>query len=165
MLGLCLSPAFSPGQKQPPDSNLRLAEEDIRLAAFLYLLDVDRGPDPDYSIYCLTVDSNAPGDHHDPSDSLLKRFPQSHRTIRKFSECEVVKKPKDLFHAVKDRQSGKPAWMISLSSIEWVDEQKVRLKASRYCGGLCGWWSTVELTFNDGNWKAAIAPGADIFVS
>jgi hypothetical protein len=30
-----------------------------------------------------------------PLAALMKRFPRMHRTIRKFSECGVVEKPKD----------------------------------------------------------------------
>jgi len=62
-------------------------------------------------------------------------------------------------------QTGKAAWMISLSSITWVNDHKVRVGGTRYCGGLCGWWSTLQVTLRDGKWKATIAPGASIMVS
>jgi hypothetical protein len=169
---LVLGPLCLAHKRLPSNQNLRSAqEEDIREAAFLYLFGVGTGPDPDYSHYCLSVDSMGFSDRHDPSDSLLKRFSQTRRTIRRFSECELVDKheepgnPEDLFAAVKDKESGKPAWIISLGPITWVNGHKVRVEGERYCGGLCGWSATLEVTFRNRKWKARIAPGASIMVS
>jgi hypothetical protein len=62
---------------EPSEKDKRSAqEEDIREAAFLYLFEVGTGPDPDYSFFCLSVDSDGLKDPHDPSDALMKRFPQ-----------------------------------------------------------------------------------------
>ena len=110
-----LVPCVTAQKPEPSEKDKRSAqEEDIREAAFLYLFGFDPGPDVDYSFFCLSVDSDGFKDQHDPSDGLMKRFPRMHRTIRKSSECEVVEKPKDLFSSVKDKKSGKSAWMISL---------------------------------------------------
>ena len=106
-------------QKQPSNPDLRSAqEEDIREAVFLYLFKVGTGPDPDYSFFCLSVDSDGFKSLHDPSDALMKRFPSTRRTLRKFSECEIVKKPKDsLFGAIRDKQTGKQrGWFLCLPS-------------------------------------------------
>ena len=169
---LVLAPLCLAQKKQSSNRDLRSAqEEDIREAAFVYLFAVGTGPDPDYPHYCLSVDSKGFDDRHDPSDSLLKRFPQARRTIRKLSECEIVAKheepgnPEDLFAAVKDKESGKPAWIISLGPITWVNGHKVRVEGERYCGGLCGWWATLEVTLRNGKWKVRIAPGESIMVS
>jgi len=140
-------------------------EEDIREAVFLYLFEVGTGPDPDYSFFCLSVDSNGFTDLHDPSALLLKRFPRMHRTIRKASECEVLKKPKDFFSAVRDKQSEKPAWMISVTSIDWINDHEIRVRGTRYCGGLCMWSTVLKATLKDGKWKVGFAPGALLFVS
>jgi hypothetical protein len=165
-LGACLLASSSCSQNQLSNLALRPAqEEDIREVAFLYLFNVGTGPDPDYSFYCLSVDSEGFKDHHDPSDALLKKFTRMHRTLRKFSECEIVKKPKDLFSAIRDKQTGKAAWWISVSPIEWVNDHEVRVRGSRYCGGLCGWWSTLQATLPDGKWKVTVAPGASVMVS
>ncbi len=52
-LGVCFLPAAVLAQNQPsiPDSRTT-QEEDIREAAFLFLLEIGTGPNPDYSIYC-----------------------------------------------------------------------------------------------------------------
>jgi len=134
-LGVCFLPAAVLAQNQPsiPDSRTT-QEEDIREAAFLFLLEIGTGPNPDYSIYCLAVNSSGLTSGDDPSEALLKRFPRMHRTIRKSSNCEIINKPKDLFSAVRDKQSGKPAWMISLTSIYWLNHKEVRVGGARYCG-------------------------------
>lgn len=148
--------AQTPGQ--PSETDKRSAQEgDIREAAFLYLLDVGPGPGPDYS-FCLSVDSDGFKDH-DPSDAPMKRFPRMHRTIRKFSECEVVEKPKDSFSSVKDKKSGKSAWLISVSELFWVNDHEVRIYAKRFCGGLCMWSSTLQATLQEGKWHVTLAPG------
>lgn len=163
---LVVAPSARAQNQQSSESNLRSAqEEDIRVAAFLYLFDVETGPDPDYSFYCLSVDSDGFKVHHDPSDSLMKRFPRMHRTLRKVSECEIVSKPKDWFTAIKDKQSGKAGWMISLSSILWINEHEVRVGGTRYCGGLCLWSSILQATLVEGKWKVALAPNGYVFVS
>lgn len=160
-LGVCFLPAavLAQNQQSIPDSRTT-QEEDIREAAFLFLLD-GTGPYPDYSVYCLAVNSS--GD--DQSEALLKHFPRMHRTIRKSSDCEIIKKPKDLFSAVRDKQSGKPAWMISLTSIYWLNDKEVRVGGARYCGGLCSWSSILQVTLQDGKWKVRIAPDAYVLVS
>jgi len=140
-------------------------EEDIREAAFLYLFEVGAGPDPDYSSLCLSVDSDGFKDQHDPSDTLMKRFPRMHRMIRKFSEGEVVEKPKDLFSSVKDKKSGTSAWIISVSEIFWVNDHEVQMHATRFCGGLCIWSSTLQATLREGKWHVTLLPGAYVFVS
>ena len=136
-LGVCFLPAavLAPNQPSIPDSRTT-QEEDIREAAFLFLFEIGTGPDPDFSFYCLSVNSSGLTSGDDPSETLLKRFPRMHRTIRKSSNCEIVKKPKDLFSAVRDKQTGKPAWMISLTSIDWLGDKEVRVGGARYCGGL-----------------------------
>jgi hypothetical protein len=165
-LGVCFLPAAVLAQNQPsiPDSRTT-QEEDIREAAFLFLFEIGTGPDPDYSFYCLSVNSSGLTSGDDPSEALLKRFPRMHRTIRKASNCEIVKKPKDLFSGVRDKQSGKQAWMISLTSINWLNDKEVRVGGARYCGGLCLWSSTLQATLQDGKWKVRIAPGASVLVS
>jgi hypothetical protein len=166
-LGMCCLPIPILAQKQPSNADSRSAqEEDIREAAFLYLFNVGTGPDPDYSVYCLSVDSDGVKNLHDPSDALMKRFPPMHRTLRKFSECEIVKKPKDsLFGTIRDKQTGKTAWMVSLTSIEWVNDHEARIGGDRYCGGLCAWGTTLQATLQDGKWKVTIVPGASVWVS
>lgn len=165
-LGECSISLSSFAQNQTPNLEPRVGqEEDIREAAFLFLFEVGTGPDPDYSLYCLSVDSDGPRALHDPSDALLERFPRMHRTIRKASECEVLKKPKDFFSAVRDKKSGKSAWMISVGSIEWINDHEVRVGGTRYCGGLCMWSTVLKATLKDGKWKVAIAPDAPLFVS
>jgi hypothetical protein len=164
--GVCFIPAVVLAQNQPSIPDLRTAqEEDIREAAFLFLFEIGTGPDPDYSFYCLSVNSSGLNNGDDPSEALLKRFPRMHRTIRKASNCEVVKKPKDMLSAVRDKQSGKPAWMISLTSISWLNDEEVRVGGTRYCGALCLWSSNLQATLQDGKWKVRIAPGAFSFVS
>ena len=161
-LGACFLPAAVLAQNQPSIPESRTTqEEDIREAAFLFLFEIGTGPYPGYSFYCLSVNSS--GD--DPSEAFLKRFPRMHRTVRKASECEIVKKPKDLFSAVRDKQSGKPAWMVSLTSINWLNDKEVRVGATRYCGGLCSWSSILQATLQDGKWKVRIAPDAYVLVS
>ena len=163
---VCFLPAAVLAQNQPSIPDSRTAqEEDIREAAFLFLFEIGTGPDPDYSFYCLSVNSSGLTSGDDPPEALLKRFPRMHRTIRKASNCEIVKKPKDLFSAIRDKQSGKPAWMISLTSINWINDKEVRVGGTRYCGGLCLWSSTLQATLQDGKWKVRIAPGAYTFVS
>jgi hypothetical protein len=165
-LGLFFLSTAQLAQNQPPLPDSRTAqEEDIREAAFLFLFEIGTGPDPDYSLYCLSVNSGGLTSGDDPSEALLKRFPRMHRTVRKASECEIVKKPKDLFSAVRDKQSGKPAWMVSLTSINWLNDKEVRVGGTRYCGGLCLWSSTLQATLQDGKWKVRIAPGAPVLVS
>ena len=164
--GACFLPAAVLAQNQPSIPGLRTAqEEDIREAAFLFLFEIRTGPDPDYSFYCLSVNSSGLNNGDDPSEALLKRFPRMHRTIRKASNCEIVKKPKDSFSAVIDQQSGKPAWMISLTSINWLNNKEVRVGGTRYCGGLCLWSSNLQATLQDGKWQVRIAPGAFVFLS
>jgi hypothetical protein len=163
---ICFLPADLLAQNQPPLPDSRTAqEEDIREAAFLFLFDIATGPDPDSSFYCLSVNSSGPTSGDDPSEALLKRFPRIHRTLRKASECEITKKRKGLSAAVRDKQSGKPAWMISLTSISWLNDKEVRLGGARYCGSLCFWSSILQATLQDGKWKVRIAPGAPVFVS
>jgi len=140
-------------------------EEDIRLSAFLFLLDVGTGPDPDYSFSCLSVDFEGFKTLHDPSDSLLIRFPKMHRTIRKASECEFVAKPKDYFSAVRDKQTGKAAWLISVGPIRWINDSEVRVVGMRYCGELCMWTTTLVAKWVDGQWKVSVDPKAFVFVS
>ncbi len=165
-LGVCSLSCTSFAQNKTPNLEPRLGlEEDIREAVFLYLFEIGTGPDPDYSFYCLSVDSDGPQVVHDPSDALLKRFPQMHRTIRKASECEVLKKPKDFFSSVRDKQSGKPAWMISVTSIDWINDHEVRVGGTRHCGRLCMWSTVLKATLKDGKWRVAIAPDATLFVS
>jgi len=109
-LGVCFLPTAVLAQNQPSIPDSRTAqEEDIREAAFLFLFEIGTGPDPDYSFFCLSVNSSGLTSGDDPSETLLKRLPRMHRTFRKASNCEIVKKPKDLFSAVRDKQSGKPA--------------------------------------------------------
>jgi hypothetical protein len=163
---MCFLPAAILAQKQPSNPDLRLAqEEDIREAAFLYLFAVGTGPDPDYSTFCLSVNSSGLTSGDDPSEALLKRFPKMRRTIRKASECEIVKKPKDLFSGVRDKQSGESAWMISLTGIGWVNDHEVRVAGRRFCGGLCTWTSTLRAILVEGKWKVDLAPGAYVLVS
>lgn len=170
-LGVCfLSPsAYAQDKASNPGiqaaQNRTVQEEDVREAAFLFLFGVGTGPDPDYSFYCLSVDSSGL-EGHDPSESLMKRFPIMHRTLRKFSECEVLKNPKDkLFGAIHDKKTGKSAWIVSLGPIQWVNDHEARAAGERYCGGLCGWWSTLRVTLENGKWKATVAPGASVMVS
>ena len=126
-LGLSFPSTAVFAQDQPSIPNsLTAQEEDIREAAFLFLFEIGAGPDPDYSFYCLSVDSAGLAKGDDPSEALLKRLSRTHRTIRKASNCEIIKKPKDLFSAVRDKQSGRPAWMISLTSISWINDKEVR---------------------------------------
>ena len=75
---------FAQNQLSPPDSRIA-QEEDIREAAFLFLFEIDAGPDPDYSFYCLSVNSVGLTNGDDPSVALLKRLPRIHRTIRRGS--------------------------------------------------------------------------------
>jgi len=166
ILAACLLFSFSFAQNRSADPVPRRAqEEDIHEAVFLYLFEIGTGPDPDYSFYCLSVDSDGPQALHDPSDALLKCFPRMHRTIRKASECEVLKKAKNFANAVKDKQSGQPAWMISVGSIDWVNDHEVRVGGTRYCGGLCMWSTVLKVTLKDAKWRVAIAPDAPLFVS
>lgn len=165
-LGLSFPSTAVFAQDQPSIPNsLTAQEEDIREAAFLFLFEIGAGPDPDYSFYCLSVDSAGLAKGDDPSEALLKRLSRTHRTIRKASNCEIIKKPKDLFSAVRDKQSGRPAWMISLTSISWINDKEVRVGGTRYCGGLCLWSSTLQATLQDGKWKVRIAPSAYVLVS
>jgi len=165
-LGVCFLPATILAQNQPSIPGSRIAqEEDIREAAFLFLFDISTGPFPDYSFYCLSVNSGGLNSGDDPSETLLKQLSRMHQTIHKASNCEILKKPKDLFSAVRDKQSGKPAWMISLTSINWLSDKEVRVGGARYCGGLCLWSSTLQATFQDGKWKVRIAPGAFVLLS
>jgi hypothetical protein len=138
-------------------------QEDIREAVFLFLFDVGTGPDPSYPIYCLSVDSAGTKDPHDPSDSLMKRFPKARFTLRKASDCEVLKKPKDLFTAIRDKGTGKPAWMISVGHIDWINNDEVHAMGMRFCGGLCAWSTEFKVTKKDGKWEAQI--GDSVFVS
>jgi hypothetical protein len=163
---LVVVPFLTAQKPEPSEKDKRSAqEEDIREAAFLYLFEVGTGPDPDYSFFCLSVNSDGFKDGHDPSDALMKRFPRMHRTIRKFSECEVVEKPKDLFSSVKDKKSGKSAWIISVSEISWVNDHEVRMHATRICGGLCMWSSTLQATLHEGKWQVTLPAGAYVWVS
>lgn len=87
------------------------------------------------------------------------------RTIRKASECKIARKSKDLLTAVKDKQSGKSAWMISIGAIKWKSDQEAQIGARRYCGAVCMWSSVLQATLINGKWKVDIAPGASVFVS
>lgn len=165
-LDVCFLSTALLAQIHPPLPDSHAAqEEDIREAAFLFLFEIETGPNPDYSFYCLSVNSSGLTSGDDPSEALLKRFPRMHRTIRKASNCEIVKRPKDLFSGVRDKQSGKQAWMISLTSINWLNDKEVRVGGARYCGGLCLWSSTLQATLQDGKWRVRIAPGASVLVS
>lgn len=173
LVAVAFGPVCLPQKKHPSNGAWRSAqEEDIREAAFLFLFGIGAGPDPDYPHFCLSVDSKGFNDRHDPSDSLMKRLSQTHRTVRKFSESEIVSKHEeprgdddDLFGRFKDRESGKRAWLISLGPITWVNDHKVRVKGERYCGGLCAWGSTLQATLHNGKRKVDIAAGAFVWVS
>jgi hypothetical protein len=89
---LVLVPCLTAQKPEPAEKHKRSAQEEgIREAAFLYLFEVGTGPDPDYSFFCLSVDSDGFKDQHDPSDALMKRFPRMHRTLRKFSSRRKTK--------------------------------------------------------------------------
>jgi hypothetical protein len=150
-------------QQSTKQARLVAQEEDIREAVFLFLFDVGTGSDPNYPIYCLSVNSVGTKDPHDPSDSLMKRFPKARFTLRKASDCEVLKKPGDLFTAIRDKETGKPAWMISVGHMDWIDDDEVHAMGMRFCGGLCAWSTEFKVTRKDGKWKAGI--GDTVFVS
>lgn len=166
-----LLPSISPlacravAQEPVPRPAAPPKDEEVREAAFLYLFNIVAGPGPDSSVYCLSINSAVSSYGGDPTEALLSRLSKTRRTVQKLSECQVNKQAKDLFGAVKNKKTGKRAWMVSLGPLVWVSDHEVRLGGSNYCGGLCSWSSTLQATLRDGKWTAALAPDAVVFVS
>lgn len=173
VVGLIFDSAEVGQYKRAPDQGWRRTQEEaIRESAFLYLFKVGTGPDPDYSVYCLSVDSNDPRHPSDPSDSLMKRLAwSSSRKLRRASECEIASQVGEpasgdsLFGLVKDKESGSRAWLISVGRITWVNDHKAKFEGERYCGGLCAWGTTFQASLRKGNWEVTIPPGTSIWVS
>jgi hypothetical protein len=169
LAGLALVAVLLPVCSHPQDKaidDLRKAaqEEDIRVAVFQFLFDVGGSPAPNGTIFCLEVGSNAVN-HNDPPEGLLKRLTRANLLLRKASECEINTKTGKLWDRLQDKQTGKPAWLISVGRITWSSDKKVWVGGSRYCGSLCLWSGTLEAQLEDGKWKVSIAPNTPIVVS
>jgi len=164
IVGTFFLSAASGAQEKAASNSSRVAqEEDIHAAAFLFLFDVNKEPGRDNAIYCLSVDTA--DSMNDPSDSLLKRVRGERHVLRKASGCKITTKRRNSFFGVYDKKTGKHAWMISVGTITWLNDQDVRVCGRRLCGGLCMWSTTLEAHLEDGKWKVSVPPDAEIDMS
>jgi len=157
-LGVLAPPSCAQG-REAKEQIRRAQEDEILAAALAFFLSGDRGGDR--SFYCLAISRGPSHKEEDPPDSLLARLPGTGR-LRKASQCELVGRPEPLVGAVKDKATGKAAQLVSVSVIRWIDDENVEVGAQRYCGGLCGAWTTLRVFLRKDRWTAA--PGGYLMV-
>jgi hypothetical protein len=88
---------------------------------------------------CLTLDRVG-----DPSGAFLARF---RGQFRKGSDCAWGRDG-----APTEVKTGKPALIVHVGKIEWLDRFDAQIDASVLCGGLCGYGSRYLVYRQSGAW-------------
>lgn len=124
--------------RSPIDRSIQ--EDDIRESVVRYRIAVLKSNGP----FFLSINGN------DPSDTFLKRFAASGKTVKKASESYFKKDPFPGW--LRDRSTDEKGMTFSVGSISWLSPDRVEVSGGMYCGGLCADGGIYGLKKKEGHW-------------